>query len=172
MSSSQPVADPIPAGAIIVGVDGSDTSDGALVWAASYAAREDRPLVIAHALSAIATPDAAGWHFDGGASFAVVYEQWRADGEAIAAAAAAKVAESHGTVGVTTVVEQGDPRQLLLRLAEQASLVVLGSRGRGPFRSLLLGSVTAAVAGRARCPVVVIPPNDDTGTEPPSRSTS
>jgi nucleotide-binding universal stress UspA family protein len=75
-------------------------------------------------------------------------------------------------VNITAVVEDGDPRQLLLRLAEQASLVVMGSRGRGPFRSLLLGSVTAAVAGRASCPVVVIPPNDDSDGEPLSRATA
>ena len=171
MSESEPVASPMPNGAIVVGVDGSDTADHAVAWAARYATLEDRPLVIAHAFGAIGEADAAGLHLDGGA-FAIIYKQLHAGGEAVVAAATRKVAESHPSIGMTTVVEDGDPRQLLLRLAERASLVVMGSRGRGPFRSLVFGSVTAAVAGRAGCPVVVIPPNDDRDGEPPTRSTS
>ena len=161
MNGSEPVANTIPNGAIVVAVDGSETADRALAWAARYATLEDRPLVIAHGLGTMGVPEAASLQFDGGASFVLVYEQLRADGEAIVAAATAKVAESHPSLGVTAVVEHVDPRQLLLRLAEDASLIVMGSRGRGPFRSLLLGSVTAAVAGRALCPVLVIPPSDE-----------
>lgn len=162
--------DPIPHGSIVVGLDGSETADRALAWAARYAALEDRPLVIAHAFGPIGTQEAAGLAFDGGASFSLVYEQLQAGGEALVTGATEKVAESHPSVGTTTVVEHTDPRQLLLRLAEHASLVVLGSRGRGPFRSLLLGSVTAGVAGRADCPVVVIPARDEPDEEPPPRS--
>ena len=168
MSGSEPVAKPIPNGAIVVGVDGSDTADRAVAWALRYAALEGRPFVIAHAFGALSTPEAAGLHFDGGATLAQFNEQLRARGEAVVAATTGKVAESNPSADITPVVEDGDPRQLLLRLAEQASLVVLGSRGRGPFSSLLLGSVTSAVAGRAGCPVVVIPPNDDSDGEPSS----
>jgi nucleotide-binding universal stress UspA family protein len=169
MSESEPAVKPIPNGAIVVGVDGSDTADRAVAWAVRYAALEDRPLVIAHGVGAILTPEGADLYFDrGGANLALVNEQLRAGGEAVVAAASGKVAESNPSVGITAVVEDDDPRQLLLRLADQASLVVMGSRGRGPFRSLLLGSVTAAVAGRAGCPVVVIPPSDDREGEPPT----
>ena len=172
MSGAEPVPSPIPTGAVVVGVDGSEAADRAVTWAARYAALEDRPLVMAHAHGTMGAPEAAGLQFDGGATFALVYEQLRAHGEAIVAAATAKVAESDPSLGVTSVVEHADPRQLMLRLAEQASLVVMGSRGRGPFRSLLLGSVTAGVAGRARCPVVVIPPDEDADEEPSSESPS
>ena len=47
------------------------------------------------------------------------------------------------------------PRNLLLDVAEDAHLVVLGSRGRGPVLTHLLGSVGVGVVRRARCPVVV-----------------
>jgi nucleotide-binding universal stress UspA family protein len=153
--------DGVPTGAVVVGVDGSETAERALAWAARYAELEGSPLVIAHSLGFIGTPEAAGLVFDGGPSFAVIHEQLHADGEALVAAAAVKVADSHSSVSVSTVVEDRDPRQLLLRLAEDASLVVLGSRGRGAFRSLLMGSVSSAVAGRAGCPVVVVPAQDD-----------
>jgi nucleotide-binding universal stress UspA family protein len=160
------VPDTIPNDAILVGIDGSETADRALAWAARYAALEDCPLVIAYALGMIATPEVSGFAFDGGARFVQLLEQVQEDGEALVAAAKAKVAESHPSVSVTTVVEHSDPRQLLLRLAENASLVVMGSRGRGAFRSLFLGSVTAGVTGRASCPVVVIPARDDEEGEP------
>jgi nucleotide-binding universal stress UspA family protein len=154
---------PAPSQAVVVGVDGSETGDRALAWAAQYAAAENRPLRIAHAVPRI-EPDVTGWASDGG-SFVRVDEQMLADGEAVVARAATQVAESHPGLEVSTVAEQIDPRHLLLRLAEDAAVVVTGSRGRGQFRSLVLGSVTAGVAGRAACPVVVIPARDGTENE-------
>lgn len=67
------------------------------------------------------------------------------------------------TTGVTTVrpvVRQGDASEVLLRLADGAELVVVGSRGLGGFKGLLLGSVGHHVTHRALCPVVVIPHTD------------
>lgn len=49
----------------------------------------------------------------------------------------------------------GDPRGVLIGLARQAHLIVMGSRGRGTVRSMLLGSVSAAVSKYASCPVAV-----------------
>src|SRR5690349_11065406 len=154
---------PIPPGAVIVAVDGSETADRAVAWAAKYAAGEDRPLVLAHAFNTIGRPEAAGvHHLDGGVMYAQLAESLRTSGEQPVGVARDKVAESHPSVSITSVVEDADPRQMLLRLGEDASLLVMGSRGRGTFRSLLLGSVTAAVAGRVGCPVVVIPSRDET----------
>jgi nucleotide-binding universal stress UspA family protein len=152
----------IPEGAVVVDLDGSETADRALSWAARYAALEGRPLVIAHAIGMIG-PEAGGLAFDSGASFMVLYDQMREDSEALVSAATEKVAGSEPSVAVTTVAEQDDPRRFILRLAGRASLVVMGSRGRGPLRRMLLGSVTAAVAGQAGSPVVVIPAHDEKG---------
>ena len=71
----------------------------------------------------------------------------------LAAAAAPDVAVS----GLTVV---GDPREVLVDLSEGAHLLVLGSRGRGAIRSLLLGSVSAAVSQHAACPVIVCRPRE------------
>jgi nucleotide-binding universal stress UspA family protein len=149
---------PIPSDAVVVAVDGSPTSDRALEWAARYAERDGHPLVIAHGLGTFGTPEYAAMGFDDGRPrFAPVYEQLEADGADLVAAARTTAAAAHPSVPIATIVEHLDPRQLLLELAERASLVVMGSRGRGALRSLLLGSVTSAIAGRANCPVVVIP---------------
>jgi nucleotide-binding universal stress UspA family protein len=57
-----------------------------------------------------------------------------------------------------TVVEDRNPAEALVELSADADMLVVGSRGRGGFTSLLLGSVSHAAVLHALCPVVVIPP--------------
>ena len=61
-------------------------------------------------------------------------------------------------VALTTKIEQGGPSQTLLHASEDAALLVVGSRGLGGFRRLLLGSVSSQCATHARVPTVVVPP--------------
>ncbi|GAA4715114.1 universal stress protein [Nocardioides conyzicola] len=131
-------ANAVPAGAIVVGVDGSDHSDAAVAWAADQAALDGLPLVLAHAISTLGTTVTA----------------WSA-----AESAAEHVARRHPSVVVHPTTVEGDPRQVLLDLSRNATAIVVGSRGRGPVRSLLLGSVSAATARHASCPVVVVRPH-------------
>ena len=56
-----------------------------------------------------------------------------------------------------TVVEDRNPAEALVELSTDADMLVVGSRGRGGFTSLLLGSVSHAAVLHALCPVVVIP---------------
>jgi nucleotide-binding universal stress UspA family protein len=75
--------------------------------------------------------------------------------------------EKFPDVDVRTHVIQGRPADVLVDASESAELVVVGSRGRGGFRGLLLGSVSRGVLHRAHCPVAVIRPfehedSDDT----------
>jgi nucleotide-binding universal stress UspA family protein len=60
-------------------------------------------------------------------------------------------------VDVERVVCRGDARRVLVRESDHGSLVVVGSRGRGGFEGLLLGSVSHATLHHAECPVVVVP---------------
>jgi nucleotide-binding universal stress UspA family protein len=56
-----------------------------------------------------------------------------------------------------TVVEDRSPAEALVELSGDADMLVVGSRGRGGFSKLLLGSVSHAVVLHALCPVMVIP---------------
>jgi nucleotide-binding universal stress UspA family protein len=63
-------------------------------------------------------------------------------------------------VAASTVVGSGDPAAYLEQAGVELDLLVIGSRGRGPIKDLLLGSVSADVMQRAPCPVVVVPALD------------
>jgi nucleotide-binding universal stress UspA family protein len=52
-------------------------------------------------------------------------------------------------------IKEGNVAKLLIDLSEEADVVVVGSRGRGGFVGLLLGSVSQKVAAHAKCTVVV-----------------
>jgi nucleotide-binding universal stress UspA family protein len=54
-------------------------------------------------------------------------------------------------------VMAGDPADVLIHVSERLDMLVCGSRGYGPLRAVLLGSVSSRVANEARCPVVVLP---------------
>ncbi|GAA4743958.1 universal stress protein [Nocardioides endophyticus] len=144
----------IPPGSIVVGVDGSESCSQALAWAAEEAALDHRPLVLINAVGTLGTPGTV-WL----TGVDPVVQEMRRHGEEVAAAAAREVASRHSANETLTSVVTDDARQALLAAAERAHMVVVGSRGRGPVRSLLLGSVSSAVARHATCPVVVVRPH-------------
>ena len=148
----------IPSGAVVVGVDGSTSALQAIDWAARQAAREHRPLVLLHAFRALDT-QANLWLVRAGADVSQILGQVEGEARALVEQVASLVRESHPDLEVTTLLSVADPRQALLDVAERASLIVLGSRGRGPVRTLLLGSTSVAVASHATCPVVVVRPH-------------
>jgi nucleotide-binding universal stress UspA family protein len=67
------------------------------------------------------------------------------------------VAELAGDVPVAVEVVEGDPAETLVRTSESLDVLVLGSRGYGPLRTVLLGDVSRRVTNEARCPVIVVP---------------
>ena len=133
------------AGTVVVGVDGSASASCALAWAAEQAVAEHRALTLAHAVS----PLDAAWLDDAGTES---LELLRVAREV--------VAERTPDLEVDEVLRIVDPRDLLIGLSGNAAMVVLGSRGRGPVRSLLLGSVGVALSRHAGCPVVIHRPSD------------
>ena len=84
------------------------------------------------------------------------FEGLRDDAESIVQAAAARVAELQPLVACEGKAIEGQPAAILLREAQDADMIVVGSRGRGGFASLLLGSVSQQIVHHASCPVVVV----------------
>jgi nucleotide-binding universal stress UspA family protein len=64
--------------------------------------------------------------------------------------------DKYPQVAVTTSVVPGHAGQALVDVSRRGQLVVVGSRGRGGFRGLLLGSVSQQLLHHAACPVVVV----------------
>lgn len=146
----------IPPGTVVVGIDGSPSSDRALDWAIDHAVRERRQLTLAHGID----PAGVAWTDPMGGSHRAVVDAMADDGRRLLADARAYVEIRQPELGVNQTAWMADPRVTLLKLAERASLVVVGSRGRGPVASLLLGSVGLAVVRHATCPVVVVRPGN------------
>ena len=141
-------------GSIVVGIDGSPGSDQALDWAADQAAFEHRPVTVVHGVDPVAFAG-SGDYLGAGVDYARLVEEIRSEDAGMMARASQRVQDRHSTVEVRSVLSDSDPRSILLQLGEQAAMLVVGSRGRGPVSSLLLGSVSVAVSKHATCPVVV-----------------
>lgn len=149
----------IPRGSIVVGVDGSDHSDRAVRWAAEQAHLENRPLV---ALVAAGDPSPAEVGWSGAVAGADPADDHRSlPGVRDLAERATELARAHRPgIDAVACATVGDPRDVLTDLSASAHLLVVGSRGRGAVRSLLLGSVSAALTRSALCPLVVCRPGD------------
>lgn len=147
-------------GSIVVAVDGSSHADQAVTWAADEARLRQCPLAVVHVERVLGAQE-RGWLAQAGMPLGEVTREIRADSEELLHRAQTTVAASAPEVRSDLVLLTGDPREVLLRLATHASTIVLGSRGRGPVTSLLLGSVSVAVSRQAACPVVVVRPRED-----------
>lgn len=139
-------------GHIVVGVDGSDDARRAVEWAVDEARARGWTIRLVHS-----------WEFpkpspspDGGLA--------PVDFEGVANRVLDEAAEAvPDDVTVEREVANDNPAQALIRCSQQAELVVVGSRGIGGFKGLLLGSVSSQVVNHAQCPVVVVPKDDRAG---------
>ncbi|MBW4093947.1 MAG: universal stress protein [Acidobacteria bacterium] len=142
---------PVPATGIVVGVDGSDQGDCAVIWAAREAERQHLPL---HLVTAYSVPVFAASGLDGG--YATVDDDViRESARAVVAHAQEKVASFN--IDVDARVESGDAAGVLLDLSKTATMLVFGTRGRGGFVGRLLGSVSSALPAHSHCPTVTVP---------------
>ncbi len=137
---------------IIVGIDGSADSVRALKWAAEYARQVDAPLV-----------GLVAWELEPVYGY-MAMTSWET-AESVEGEAREMLADTVGhTLGKDAQVEQrsvrGHPAKMLVEASKDAQLVVVGSRGRGGFTGMLLGSVSQHVVTHARCPVTVLPHED------------
>jgi nucleotide-binding universal stress UspA family protein len=136
---------------IVVGADGSPHGNAALLWAVDHAVALDGAVtaVFAWQLPFLGMPGA----FD------------RDELEKLAKDYLTETVSSMmptPPVPLWTVVAEGDPTEALVMSSEDADLLVVGSRGRGPFTGLLLGSVSQGCAASAKCPVVIVKIHSDT----------
>ncbi|HSK60905.1 MAG TPA: universal stress protein, partial [Actinomycetospora sp.] len=131
------------------GVDGSPAAAAAIDFAVATADAAGCPLVAVHTwwdpfLEAVPEPLLP--------REAVVDEERRLLAEQLAGRSS-----EYPDLVVSTVVERAHPSRLLLERARGARLLVVGTRGRGGFAGLVLGSVSRAMVHRAPCPVAVVP---------------
>ncbi|MCD4525788.1 universal stress protein [Nocardioides sp. cx-173] len=143
---------------IFVGFDGSAPSEAALEWAAEQASLEGRPLVLVHAVAPLSSGAAASLG-SLGIDTLRLREDILADAEALLERARKRATAGRPDLEVHQMARIADPRETLLSLAGEDRLVVVGSRGMGPVRSLLLGSVSLALTKHASGPVVIVRPN-------------
>lgn len=146
-------------GTVVVGVAESVFDGSTLRWAAEQAHLEGRDLTLVNA----AGPVSGAWSEHGMDALPNSSALLREHGQRLLDRAHAVVERAVPGLRIHERFEITDPSTLLIELSSHAHLLVLGSRGRGPVRSHLLGSVGLAVVRHARCPVVVHRPGDHPG---------
>lgn len=136
---------------VVVGVDGSEHGDEALEFAAEEAELRGATLRVVCA-----------WQFPSSMTMdmglvAGVFEGFREEAELIVADAVKTVQERHPSLSCEPRVVEGHAVDVLLHEAQNAKLLVVGTRGRGGIAGLFLGSVSQHVLRQAPCPVTVVP---------------
>lgn len=138
---------------IVAGVDGSEHSARALSWAVAEARVRGATIEAVHA-----------WHAPYSMSFApaaVDFSAFEGAARRLLDQIVDRARVGAADVHIEPVLVPGFAADALLRAADGADLVVVGSRGVGGFRGLVLGSVSHQLAHHATCPVVVVPPVRD-----------
>ena len=137
---------------ILVAIDGSPDSDQALTQAIDLAESEHSRLTL---FSAIVTPPSAAYVGVSGEVVANLARDAEAETETIIRMAAQRVPDQ---VSLSTVLSSEPVRHALIHQIKQGAhdLVVMGSRGRGAVRSVLLGSVSHYVLHHSPVPVLIV----------------
>ena len=149
------LADPPPEGGpVVVGVDGSPVSDAAVAFAFDEASLRGVPLVAVHTWTDPAVGET--WSVP---PFDIDYEALAAEESRLLAERMAGWDEKYPDVPVRQVVTRDRPVRGLLKEAEGAQLLVVGSHGRGQLAGMMgLGSTSRALLHHSTCPVAVVRP--------------
>ncbi|MFF9807989.1 universal stress protein [Streptomyces coeruleorubidus] len=147
---------------LVVGVDGSEPSLRAVDWAADEAALRGVSLRVVYACL---------WERYEGAALARDIGKPTALplAQDVAGAAAQRARARHSGLKVTADVVIEEPEYALVREGRNASVLVVGTRGRSGIAEMVLGSVSLAVAAHADCPVIVLRGSHDNRAAPPVR---
>ncbi|MFJ8916447.1 universal stress protein [Amycolatopsis sp. NPDC102389] len=144
---------PPETGPVVTGTDGSESSDAALAFAFDEAALRGTDLIVLRVWNEVTDHESARAHALTVDPDAIESAERQALDEQLAPWLA-KFPDLH----VETVVARGRPVRALLGFGERAQLVVVGSRGRGGFQGMLLGSTSQALLAHSECPVAVVRP--------------
>ncbi len=137
---------------IVVGIDGSETAQRSLCWAVEEARLHHAALEVVHAWQ---LPIGAAFPYSPAAFDPTDFED---AARKTVDAALERIDKTRLARPIERIVTPGGPATAILEAAKGADLVVVGSRGLGGFKGLLLGSVSHQVAHHVTCPVVIIPP--------------
>ena len=152
------LAAPLPE-PVVVGVDGSPTSEAAVAFAFEEASLRRVPLVAVHVwqdrlVEAVMAP-------------LLDWDAIESDERQVLAERLAGWSSKYPDVQVRRLVARDRPARALVEESGRAQLVVVGSRGRGGLHGLLLGSVSQALLHHAHCPVAVVRPAGGDGRRAP-----
>ncbi|HVX18039.1 MAG TPA: universal stress protein [Acidimicrobiales bacterium] len=139
---------------VVVGTDGSETAQAAVLQAAQLAAADHGTVVVVSAYEPAAEPAANPDRLPDDIRW-MLTDVAQAEG---LAAKGREVAREQGASRVIVRAEKGDPATAILEVAEEfdAELIVVGSKGLGSPAHFLLGSVASRVAHHAPCDVLVV----------------
>ena len=142
-------------GPVVVGVDGSALSAQAVGAAFEEASFRGAELVAVHVWSDLGTAA-----FEDPRAAALAPQSFEEEEHAVLSESLAGWCEKYPEVVVRREIYLDNPRGRLLEWSARAQLVVVGSRGRGGFRGMLLGSTSNTLIANAQCPVMVVRPED------------
>ncbi|WP_018635989.1 universal stress protein [Parafrankia elaeagni] len=133
---------------VVVGVDGSEPSQAAVRWAAAQAAERGAPLHLVHGYRVNITSF--------GLAVDEFYPSLRTDAERLLADVATADLDDEADLEVRQLAVDDTPTRALLHASADAQLLVIGTRGRGGFAELVLGSTAHQCVLHADCPVAVL----------------
>ena len=140
-------------GPIVVGVDGSESSKAALEVAFEQAAARGASLVAVNVWSDVSVQPSLGASPED-----PLWSSIQTGEEVVLSERLAGYQERYPDVTGERVVARDRPVRVLSEFAEKAQLIVVGSRGRGGFKGMLLGSTSNALLHTADCPVMIVRP--------------
>lgn len=143
-------------GPVVVGVDGSEVSQAAIAVAAEEADLRGVPLQAVHSWTDVDLVAA------GGRDYQTTGGDWSAteeDEAAVLSESLAGIQSAHPDLVVERTVVRDRPVRALLEASEKAQLVVVGSRGRGGFSGMLLGSTSRSLLASVSIPLLIVRPS-------------
>jgi len=137
---------------IVVGIDGSEGAKRALRFAAEEATLRNTDLRI------VAVWNVPAAYYAGEAMApSMPTDEFEQSMQATARRQVDESLSAYPDLETHLIVTEGTPAQVLVEKSERAEMLVVGSRGLGGFRGLMLGSVGQQCAHHANCPVVIVP---------------